>query len=141
MKRYLPVIVIAAALLGGIAPAQAQSVPAGESAAVDLVAQGADVTAIAETFIESLASGDYATALQSYDPAIRTTLTVESLAQQWNDLIASTGAYEGPVAATVDNSGDAPVVIMTGQFENGPRDLFILFNSNNQIISMDAMEF
>lgn len=140
MKRFLPVIVIAAALLGGIAPAQAQTAPAGEAAA-DVLAQGADVTAIAETFIDSLASGDYETALQSYDPAIRTTLTVESLAQQWDDLIASTGAYEGPVATTVDDSGDAPVVIMTGQFENGPRDLFILFNNSNQVISMDAMEF
>jgi glutaredoxin len=139
MKKYLPVMMIAAALMTGVAPARAQTMVA-SPLSPQILAQATSVTDVAEAFIDALASGDYTAALQSYAPFMRTTLTTESIAQQWEDITAVSGEYQQPISMTVDDSAEAPVVIINAQFENGVRDLFILFNEDNQIVSMDAIE-
>lgn len=135
--KYFSVAMVSAVLLGSVAPVQAQQM---SEVAPSYIAQGSDVGAIAQAFIQELASGDFTGAFRSYDSPIRSTISPDSLAQQWQDITAVSGAYQGAANVSVDTSSGTPIAIVTGQFENGSRDLFILFNENNEIVSMDIVQ-
>lgn len=135
MKRYFSTVILAGALVGGMAIAAHGS----PMAASQFIAQS-DVSAIATAFITDLSTGDYLAALDRYNGDIQATISAESIAQQWEDILATSGDYQGINSITVDTSSDTPVAIVTCQFENGSRDLFVMFNALNEIVSMDAIE-
>ena len=135
MKRYFSMVILSGALVGGMATA-AYSSP---TTAPQLIAQ-ADVSAIATAFVTDLSVGDYIAALERYESDIQVTLSAESIAQEWEDILAESGEYQGISSVTVDSSSDTPIAIVTCQFENGSRDLFIVFNATSEVVSMDAVE-
>ncbi len=135
MKRYFSMVILTGALVGGMATA-AHSSP---TTAPQLLAQ-ADVSAIATAFVTELSGGNYIDALERYDSDIQVTISAESIAQEWEDILAESGAYQGIIGVTVDSSDETPIAIVTCQFESGVRDLFIVFNTTNEVISMDAVE-
>jgi hypothetical protein len=107
--------------------------------APQLIAQ-ADVSAIATAFVTDLSTGNYIAALERYDSDIQVTLSAESIAQEWEDILAESGEYQGISSVTVDSSSDTPIAIVTCQFENGTRDLSIVVNATSEVVSMDAVE-
>lgn len=140
MKTFLSIALVTATTLGGIAPAIAQG--STESPAADPVqlAQAEAATAIARSFIESLASGNYASALQLYDANIRTTLTPAGLESTWQDIITAHGDFQQIVSVLADENTETAVVTITCAFADGSQEMFVLFNENNQIISFDIAE-
>ncbi len=102
-----------------------------------------EATAIAQSFISYLAQTDFDAALQTYDSSVQATLTPSGLEQTWQDLIAQSGPLRTQIRATsqqLDDTAGSYLVIITGQFENGRRELFVIVNSEHEVIGLDAVE-
>jgi hypothetical protein len=136
MKHYASTWLISAALLGTTLPAFAQTQAA--PVAPQMIAQTDAVATLAQDFVGLLAAGDFETALTRYDNAVRTTLTPESLEQNWMDLTAVSGEFQQLLGVSVDTSGDNPLAIASCSFANGNYDIFVYFDNANQVIGFDA---
>lgn len=122
MKRTL--FLLMPALLGLLAlPAQAQQPVVVQEA--EVIAQF-DPAALAEEFIISMAQQQFAAAVQDYSASV-TDVTTQTLQQNWNDIIAESGSFQGIVSSqTLDQTGSEAIVLVRCQFAQTPRDLFVV---------------
>ena len=134
MKKYIGVLLLATVVAGGSMPAIASSVP--RLLEPQILAQAEDRGAIAEEFVNLLAKGDFSGALKKYNSKVAEDITPQSLAPQWNDIVAEAGSFEEIVSSKTDGN----IVVVTSSFEKGNRDLVIEFNNRNEIISFDKIQ-
>ncbi|NJL22408.1 MAG: DUF3887 domain-containing protein [Leptolyngbyaceae cyanobacterium SM1_3_5] len=117
-------------------PAIAQAPPA------VLTAQAPDAAATAQSLISLLSSGDYAAARNLYDPA-NATVTSETLRQTWSDVVAVHGDLQ-QVGETrtvpLENPVGGTMAIVSAQFANGRRSIYITLNPAGQAVSFDLVE-
>jgi hypothetical protein len=137
MKKCIPILLLGVALTAATLPAQAQdTVPVAPLS----VEQSQDLTTIAQDFVDNLVAGDYSAALQMYDPAVRTSITTDTLRQGWEEAVTANGAFEGIVnveTQALDESADGSyIAIVTTEFENGTVDFLVNFTGQNQIVSI-----
>lgn len=118
-------------------PAIAQTVPS-----AILTAQAPDAAATAQSLIALLSSGDYAAARNLYDPA-NTSVTPETLRQTWSDVVAEHGDFQ-QVGETrtvaLENPVGGTMAIVSGQFANGRRSIYITLNPAGQAVSFDLVQ-
>jgi hypothetical protein len=135
MKKIIATLLIPAALL----PTVISTLPAPVQAApVQIVAQGEDVSAIAQTFVTLLGQQDYSGALSKYGGG--SSVSSASLQQTWQDLVAVNGSFQGQVGTAIVGGADgAQVVVVTCQFEQGMRDVVVNF-VNGQIVDFSIAE-
>lgn len=137
-------VVTAIATVAAIAlPAQAQMTsPVVPSAAPQVIAQSADSTAIAQELINLLATGDYIAALNLYDGSVQTSLTPDSLRQNWQDITTDLGAFQGIVSTSMiplTDSEASVVVVVTSQFEMANRDFYVTL-TGDRVASVNIAE-
>lgn len=137
MKKCIPVLLLGVALAASALPAQAQdAVPAAPLS----VEQSQDLTTTAQDFVDNLVAGDYNAALQMYDPAVRTSITTDTLRQGWEEAVTANGAFQRVVSVeteALEESADGSyIAIVTTEFENGTVDFLVNFTGQNQIVSI-----
>jgi hypothetical protein len=137
MKKCILILLLGVALTAATPPAQAQdAVPVAPLS----VEQSQDLTTIAQDFVDNLVAGDYSAALQMYDPAVRTSITTDTLRQGWEEAVTANGAFEGIVnveTQALEESADGSyIAIVTTEFENGTVDFLVNFTGQNQIVSI-----
>jgi limonene-1,2-epoxide hydrolase len=137
MKKCIPILLLGVALTAATLPAQAQdAVPVAPLS----VEQSQDLTTIAQDFVDNLVAGDYSAALQMYDPAVRTSITTDTLRQGWEEAVTANGAFEGIVnvetQALAESADGSYIAIVTTEFENGTVDFLVNFTGQNQIVSI-----
>ncbi|MCU0567519.1 MAG: DUF3887 domain-containing protein [Oculatellaceae cyanobacterium Prado106] len=124
MQKFFVALMIPAALILGAVPAQAQG--SAIVAAPMQVAQVSDVSMMAEEFMMRLDMADFSGAVGMYSSAAN--VSSESLQQTWQDVIATNGELQEQLGMeTVSDSGDSQVVLVTCQFEQGMREVYINF--------------
>jgi hypothetical protein len=135
MKKLIATLLIPAAL----APAAVTFQPAPTHAApVQVMAEGSDVSAIAQDFVTLLGQEDYSGALSSYGSS--SSVSTTSLQGTWRDLLAANGAFQGSLGASiVGGSAGSQVVVVACQFEQGMRDVVVNF-VDGQIVDFALAE-
>lgn len=139
MKIQL-ILAVAAIALGAATssiPAIAQTPPA------TLTAQAPNAAATAQSLISLLASGDYAGARSLYD-STNTSVTPETLRQSWSDVVALHGDFQQQVGETrtvsLENPAGGTMAIVSAQFANGRRSIYVTLNSTGQAVSFDLVQ-
>ncbi|NJL36219.1 MAG: DUF3887 domain-containing protein [Leptolyngbyaceae cyanobacterium RM2_2_4] len=137
MKKCIPILLLGVALTAIALPAQAQdAVPAAPLS----VEQSEDLTTIAQDFVDNLVAGSYDAALQMYDPAVRTSITTDTLRQGWEEAVTANGAFQRIVEVETQALGESAdgsyVAIITTEFESGTVDFLVNFTGQNQIVSI-----
>lgn len=133
-------ILAVAALAFGAAsnlPAIAQTLPSS-----NLTAQASNPAATAQSLISLLASGDYAGARNLYDSA-NTSVTPETLSQSWNDVVAVHGDLQqvGETrTVSLENPAGGTMAIVSAQFANGRRSIYVTLNPAGQAVSFDLVQ-
>ena len=130
---------LSVASAGMAQPAAAQMTP---SAPATLIAQTTDVSTTAQTLVSVLASGDYVAARNLYDSA-NTSVTSETIRQNWSDVIAQYGDYQqqtGTRTVPLENPEGGTMAIVTVQFANGNSNLYIVFNAQGEAVSFDVVQ-
>ncbi|NJR60298.1 MAG: DUF3887 domain-containing protein [Cyanobacteria bacterium CRU_2_1] len=142
MKKLIPALLLPAVLVVSTLPAYAQSHQETDSFPLpQQIAQAEDVTTIAQDFISLLAGGQFNDALRWYDSTAATTISSDTLQASWNDIVAANGAFQRQISTQAipsDGSGQSTVIV-TCEFEQGSRDLFITF-TGNQIVSFSIAQ-
>ena len=134
MKKYIGVLLLATVMAGGSIPAIASSVP--RLSEPQILAQAEDRGAIAEEFVNLLAKGDFSGALKKYNSKVAEDITPQSLAPQWNDIVAEAGSFEEILSSKTDDD----IVTVTSSFEKGNRDLLVIFNNRNEIVGFNPVQ-
>lgn len=152
MKPCVSALLLGAFLAAGALPAQAQNLsqqqptpqPSPETAPQPIVPLSAgDVAAASQQFVNFLATGDYAAAQSMYDLTINATVTPASIQTNWEDIVAAAGTF-GSVTSTrtvsLENPAGGTMAIVNVRFQNGSRDLYIVFNTAYKVVSFDVVE-
>ncbi|MBD2463857.1 DUF3747 domain-containing protein [Oscillatoria sp. FACHB-1407] len=145
MKKCTPLLLLPAILAASVLPpalsqqSTPQSTPVGQSSN-RLIAQSTDIASAAQQFVDLLTGNDFETALQSYSPAVRETLTSASLQQNWEDITNANGAFRQQVRTRVtplNASSNTSIAVVTAEFENGTYDIILQFDGSG-IVSLDS---
>lgn len=157
MKPCVSALLLGAFLAAGALPAQAQNLsqqqpsqqqptpqPSPEISPQPIVPLSAgDVAAASQQFVNFLAMGDYAAAQSMYDLTINATVTPASIQTNWEDIVAAAGTF-GSVTSTrtvsLENPAGGTMAIVNVRFQNGSRDLYIVFNTTYKVVSFDVVE-
>lgn len=135
----LPVVLAANTL-----PAHAQM---NAAQSPQILAQTTDETSeqigtIAEDFVSELSEGGYSSAVQSYDASATTTITPQSLQQNWQDITNEYGPLQrivGTQTVPLEDSDYSYTVIVTAEFADATRDIFVTF-SGNEVVGFSVAE-
>jgi hypothetical protein len=148
MKTWIPVLLLSATLAGSALPAQAQQSQVAQPASPQLLAQTSDsdaptsdIPTVAQQLISLLVSGDYAAAGDLYDQDA--VVNRDSLRATWEDIVAVNGAYQQQTnfrTVPLEEPGTGTMAIVTVQFASASRDLYIVFNNQNQVVSLDVLD-
>ncbi|MGG6294747.1 hypothetical protein ACQ4M4_10000 [Leptolyngbya sp. AN02str] len=137
MKATISLLLAPAALATVIVPVQAQQISMPTETI--LIAQGSDPVSVAQDFINKLGQRQFATAVQEYD-AIAQDVSTQSIQQYWNDILATSGAFQQIIdAQLIAQSGPEAVVLVSCQFERDRRDLFVLL-ADDGVTSFNVVE-
>lgn len=153
MKPCVSALLLGAFLAAGALPVQAQDLsqqqpsqqqPSPETSPQPIVPLGAgDVAAASQQFVNFLAAGDYAAAQSMYDLTTNATVTPVSIQTNWEDIVAAAGTF-GSVTSTrtvsLENPAGGTMAIVNVRFQNGSRDLYIVFNTAYKVVSFDVVE-
>lgn len=145
MKVCILVLILTAGLTVDALPAQARQVVSQSSPLspqpIAQVSPVGDVAAVAQQFVDFLADGNYASARELYGTNVD--VTPASIQQNWADILTNVGAYQsqlGTRVVSLENPSGGTMAIVGVQFENATRALFITFNSDRQIVSLDIVD-
>ncbi len=102
-----------------------------------------NIEKIAETFVNNLATKDYAGARRNLSPALKTEFFAENIEKSWTNLLKRTGPFQSILDIQNQPGGTMAatnVVIVKIQFEKVADEFFIFFNSDKQIVNVDFSE-
>ena len=92
-----------------------------------------DRTAHAEHFVETLAKGEFDTAIQSFDTTMKGALPVAKLEDIWKGLERQAGVFQRRLGSRTSKQGGYNIVFVTCRFERAVLDVKVVFNNSEQI--------
>jgi dienelactone hydrolase len=87
----------------------------------------------ARSFIDLMASGQYAQAFELFTPQMKAAMPVDRLSATWNSLTAQAGPFQRQIAASVMPRGVLSVVVVTCAFERATFDVHVTVNPANLV--------
>lgn len=87
----------------------------------------------ARAFVDLMAEGQYAKALESFTPQMKAAMPVERLSATWNGLIAQAGPFQRQIGTSVVPRGVLSVVAVTCEFERATFDVHVTVNPANLV--------
>jgi hypothetical protein len=95
-----------------------------------------DVVALAQEFVEFLAMGNSAGAVENFDDTMKKALPPDKLQEIWKALIGQVGPFKRPVSTRTEKQQGYDVVFVTCAFEQGTLDVKMVFNKAQQIAGL-----
>jgi fermentation-respiration switch protein FrsA (DUF1100 family) len=92
-----------------------------------------DLTVRARAMVEALASGDYATPLESFDAAMRENMPEEALKQTWESLQQVAGPLQEITGTRTEEIEGYRAVFLTCRFEAWTLDIKVVFNQEGMV--------
>lgn len=89
---------------------------------------------LAQAVVHDLASGRWEQVTERVDPAMRESLSEDSLAAAWAQIVGTSGAYEGQGAPVVARAGDVTVTNTPLSMEAGDYTARIAFRDDRTIV-------
>lgn len=96
----------------------------------------ADYQSRAEKIVESIAAGDYSSAVESFDSTMKSSLPAEKLKEAWEALVAKAGAFKEQLGARTEKSGGYDVAYVTCRFEKAPMDIKVVFGKDGKVTGL-----
>ncbi|MBU1670694.1 MAG: alpha/beta fold hydrolase [Actinobacteria bacterium] len=87
----------------------------------------------AKDFVSSVAEGDYAAAVGSFDATMKASMALETLRQAWEGLTAQAGVFQGITSTREEKAAGFDTVYVTCKFANGPMDIKVVFDSRGLV--------
>ncbi len=91
------------------------------------------VVALAKTFVDQMAKGDFAAAIGSFDSTMKSAMPEAKLKETWQQLLAQVGAFQQQTGTHTTEQLSYKIVFVTCRFEKADIDVQVSFNSQNQI--------
>ena len=112
------------------------SIPAAQAQTITVSASTTyekEIQQKAEDFVDSLAQRKFANATKNLHQIMKQEETAFDVRQYWQDLLKQTGKFQKRVKSNVDGN----IVLVTIQCDKITEDLFVIFDSNGQIVGVD----
>jgi dienelactone hydrolase len=98
--------------------------------------QGKDQTQAAKDFVDLLSRGDFAGAVQQFDPTMVTALPEAKLKEIWQQLTTGAGSFRKQLRTRNEAMAGYDIVFVTGEFEKAKVDIKVVFNSKRQVAGL-----
>ncbi|MGH7747564.1 MAG: DUF3887 domain-containing protein, partial [Candidatus Dormibacteria bacterium] len=95
-----------------------------------------DYVAKAETFVQQLSKGDFASAETNLTDQMKQAAPPEKLKEVWDGITAKAGAYQKTVKTRTVNAQGDTIILMKTQFKNGPVWITVTFDKTDKIAGM-----
>lgn len=103
---------------------------------LDLTDEAASL--VARNFVTALSQGHFITARSFLSLPMQAEIPAERLQLRWQELERQTGAFVRILKAVeADSSSDQRLVLVNTEFNRLSDSLFVILNSNNEIINVD----
>ncbi|MCF7958200.1 MAG: DUF3887 domain-containing protein, partial [Phycisphaerae bacterium] len=86
-----------------------------------------------QAFVELLTSGQYEEAAKDFDDNMTRLMGEKRLAEKWQSLVANIQPFKRQLVARPDKYQNYDVVLVTCEFEKGPVDVMLVYDSERKI--------
>lgn len=98
--------------------------------------KGRELIKQAEDFVDTLARGDFATAVNNFDDTMKRAMPPDQLERMWKSVSSNAGSFKSRGAVTTDKIQVYDIVIITCEFDKNPVDIKVVFNTSKQIAGL-----
>lgn len=95
-----------------------------------------ELTALATKLVESTVAGDFSTAVEDFDSAMKDVFPSELLRDTWNSLILQVGAFQKQTGTHMEKIEGYEIIYVTCEFEHSMIDIKVVFNAENQVAGL-----
>lgn len=95
-----------------------------------------ELQAAAKRFVGSLAAGDFATAVKSFDATMKEGLPAEKLREVWKTLNAQAGPFREQAGVRAEKDGKYRIVFVKCRFERAVLEAKIVYNDAKEIAGL-----
>ncbi len=95
-----------------------------------------EFTAKATELVESMVAGDFSTAVEGFDSAMKDVFPSEMLGDTWNSLISQVGVFQKQTGTHMEAIEGYDIVYVTCEFEYAMIDIKVVFNAENQVAGL-----
>lgn len=92
--------------------------------------------AVAKEFVDLLVEGQFSTAMEKFDTTMKDALPTEKLEETWNVTTEQTGPFKQQIGVRAEKELSYDVVFVTCEFERGPLDVKVVYNSEGQVAGL-----
>lgn len=92
--------------------------------------------AIAKEFVDLLVEGQFSTATENFDTTMKDALPTEKLEEVWDVTTEQTGPFKQQIGVRAEKELSYDVVFVTCEFERGPLDIKVVYNSEGQVADL-----
>ena len=90
-------------------------------------------TRLAETMVDSMAKGDFASATKDFDATMNAVLPAEKLGQSWAQVTAFAGAFKSRTESREAQEAGFQTVHVICRFEKSPIDIKVVFDKDGRV--------
>jgi hypothetical protein len=90
-------------------------------------------TAAAERFVDLLAAGDFATAVQGFDKTMAGALTADKLKASWDTVVTQAGPFQKRLSSQATKAQGYDIVVVACQFAKAPLDIKVVFDAQGKV--------
>ncbi|MHC4575168.1 MAG: DUF3887 domain-containing protein [Planctomycetota bacterium] len=87
-------------------------------------------------FVELLAGGQFANAVESMDENMKKVLPPQKLEQAWKATLTQMGDFKKQIGARTEKQMGFDIVFVTCEFANGPLDVKLSYDNNNRVAGL-----
>jgi hypothetical protein len=95
-----------------------------------------DASARAYKIVETIAAGDYAAAVETFDITMQQSLPPDLLEQAWDSLVGKAGSFQEISGTRISTAGEMEVVFVTCRFEKSSMDVKIVFDRDLKVAGL-----
>ncbi len=97
---------------------------------------GPSPEALATTFVEQLAAGDFDSAVGQFDATMAAAMSTDQLAIVWGQIVAGTGAFKAVAGTRTDSVQGYTVVFVTCEFDKDTLDVKAVYSEDDAIAGL-----
>ncbi|GAI83258.1 unnamed protein product, partial [marine sediment metagenome] len=86
--------------------------------------------------VDLLVEGQFSTATENFDTTMKDALPTEKLEEVWNVTTEQTGPFKQQIGVRAEKELSYDVVFVTCEFERGPLDIKVVYNSEGQVAGL-----
>lgn len=96
-------------------------------------AENKEPATLAKEFVQFLVEEDFSKAAQNFDATMKAALSEDKLAEVWKATTGQAGPFKQQLGVREEKFLGSDIVLVTCEFEKGPVDVKVVYNSKKQI--------